>query len=421
MKDVVVHVENFRSLQGTYDIRIAPLTLLVGENSSGKTALMAAVSAALNGLIPVPQRLEAEPFLLGTPMSQISEGATSMLIGSTRSGNDGRISARATFSGSKDFWHPKSLSISVEEAVSLKVERSANSKSYSGYTQLHTSKGIDETVVKSDPQYGGSLVQSAIGNFNHLIRQHLKSNSLDKTPIASYWLNRLYREAMSERAHAISPIRSRPQRVYEDKTPSICAEGEHVPSFLDFVLKSKTRGAKLIKEQLFMFSKQAGLFESARSKGFDNPAGHYFSIILENKGIARTIQDMGYGVSQVLPIVADLIGTTSSEYYLIQQPEVHLHPKGQAALASFFVHMINTFGMAIVVETHSDYIVDRVRVEVANERIAESDVLIYFLECQNGQTKLTPISLDSKGNFIGAPDTFRSFFLEEQLSLMGWE
>ena len=90
------------------------------------------------------------------------------------------------------------------------------------------------------------------------------------------------------------------------------------------------------------------------------------------KGPQRNLIDVGYGVSQVLPIVTELLRGNSimelfrgipPSIFLLQQPEVHLHPSAQAALGSFFCQVAKP-DHQLVVETHSDHLLDRVRMDV---------------------------------------------------------
>src|SRR5881396_1662040 len=82
----------------------------------------------------------------------------------------------------------------------------------------------------------------------------------------------------------------------------------------------------------------------------------------EARAVVRfNLVDVGYGVSQALPILVDTLQRPAAdEVFLLQQPEVHLHPRAQAELGSFFVSQAGK-KRRFVIETHSDYLVDRVR------------------------------------------------------------
>ena len=72
---------------------------------------------------------------------------------------------------------------------------------------------------------------------------------------------------------------------------------------------------------------------------------------------------MGYGISQALPIITELFRKDGPSKLLLQQPEVHLHPSAQAALGSLFCRTAGR-GRQVIVETHSDHLIDRVRMDI---------------------------------------------------------
>ena len=103
---------------------------------------------------------------------------------------------------------------------------------------------------------------------------------------------------------------------------------------------------------------------------------------------------------------------------LMQQPEVHLHPRAQAALGTFFTQVVTKSERTLVVETHSDYLVDRVMQEVAEGHLQASKVLVLFFDKRGLETTVYPIRITDSGDVIGAPPSYRQFFLQEELNLL---
>ena len=138
------------------------------------------------------------------------------------------------------------------------------------------------------------------------------------------------------------------------------------------------------------------------------------------KGPWRNLVDVGYGVSQALPLITELLRQDTPPLVLLQQPEVHLHPSAQAALGSLFCQ-IAAQGSQLVVETHSDYILDRVRMEVRDENIPlkPEDVSILFFERQELDVHIHSLRLDGEGNILDVPPSYRNFFMEESQRLWG--
>ena len=100
--------------------------------------------------------------------------------------------------------------------------------------------------------------------------------------------------------------------------------------------------------------------------------------------------------------------------FLLQQPEVHLHPSAQAALGSLFCQ-IAAQDRKIVVETHSDHLLDRVRMDLRDEvsSLKPEDVSILFFEREDLDVRIHSLQIDKEGNIEGAPSTYRRFFMEE--------
>ena len=130
---------------------------------------------------------------------------------------------------------------------------------------------------------------------------------------------------------------------------------------------------------------------------------------------------MGYGISQILSVVTELLRRDSSTMFLLQQPEAHLHPSAQAALGGLFCRMIDDKKHQLVVETHSDYLLDRVRMLIRHckTKLKPEDVSILFFERQGFGVAIHSLRLDEQGSIQNAPKGYRRFFMEEFDRLFG--
>ena len=103
----------------------------------------------------------------------------------------------------------------------------------------------------------------------------------------------------------------------------------------------------------------------------------------------------------------------------MQQPEVHLHPKAQAALGMLFAELTaKKLINPLIIETHSDYIIDRVRLAVSQGVLRPEQVTIVFLEKIGRFSQEHQLSLDDRGNVLNTPLSYREFFMREQLQLL---
>tara|TARA_R110002073_G_scaffold104622_4_gene236607 strand:- start:298347 stop:298856 length:510 start_codon:yes stop_codon:yes gene_type:complete len=166
------------------------------------------------------------------------------------------------------------------------------------------------------------------------------------------------------------------------------------------------------------FGKNSGLFDSITVKRYGKGAGDPFQISVNLKGGTRNLSDVGYGVSQALPIAVESISAPKNARLLIQQPEVHLHPKAQAGVASVFASLYKAERKNFVIETHSDYIVDRFRQHIRAGELRPSDVSLIFLTNEGDQSVGYQIDLDENGHLVNPPDRYREFFIREQMKLL---
>ena len=215
---------------------------------------------------------------------------------------------------------------------------------------------------------------------------------------------------------ASAPIRSRPSRTYDPIKPSRDPEGAYVPTYLANLQFGHNQQWKSLKKKLKRFGRESGLFHTIGVRQFGDTGGggpFQLQIKLKNGG-DRNLIDVGYGVSQVLPVLAELFRQDSHSMFLIQQPEVHLHPSAQAALGSLFCETAAS-GNQLIVETHSDYIVDRILLDIRDKRtnLSADEVSILYFENEGKNVTIHSIRIDEKGKVLDSPEGYRRFFKDE--------
>ena len=224
---------------------------------------------------------------------------------------------------------------------------------------------------------------------------------------------------------ASAPVRSSPHRTYDPGLTIPDSEGDYVPMYLANVSAEDTLTWTNLKIELESFGKNAGLFDEITIKRLGKKGSEPFQVQVRKfegglKGPWRNLIDVGYGVSQVLPIITELLRPNAPRMFLLQQPEVHLHPSAQAALGSLFCEVASS-GQQVVVETHSDHLIDRVRMEVRDRRtdLKPEDVSILYFERDGLEVKIHSIRIDEDGNILDSPQTYRKFFMEETQRSLG--
>lgn len=127
--------------------------------------------------------------------------------------------------------------------------------------------------------------------------------------------------------------------------------------------------------------------------------------------------NVGFGLSYVVPVVLGLLSEPSS-LCLIENPEAHLHPRGQTRLAELAVRAASA-GVQLLIETHSDHFLDGVRIAVREGLIAPDDVSIHYFERSSGATMVSSPVLDDDGRLSRWPADFFSQYEENLVRLLG--
>lgn len=436
-----IGLNDFRGFHRQGFTPLRPLTILVGENSAGKTSYLAACKYVADFLSGGDPSFTADPFQLGT-FEQISH---------TRGGRGGRarqfsIRIRSTVEAQADSKADKPLRgrveflldfESLESAASLRqVEISAAS--------FHIRFRLVSDVVKADIRRAGEEWVEAPNTArffptfspNHFryLSIVLRSPDLLSRTVVDPSLNERFGDLVDNfdrlvttfarqfihSVKATSAIRTKPNRTYTPGAESVDGEGSHVPYELAKLWRKRNKSEwEAVQKDIEKFGSAAGMFQDMSVKSFGQTASDPFQLQFASFGPKMNIVDLGYGTSQVLPLLFDSSTEPYGTTFLIQQPEVHLHPRAQAELGQFFVSSFKNKGHNYVLETHSDFIVDRIRLAIRNKQIAVEDVSILFFERRRLENVIHSIQLNQDGDPISPPESYRSFFIDEQMNLLG--
>lgn len=125
-----------------------------------------------------------------------------------------------------------------------------------------------------------------------------------------------------------------------------------------------------------------------------------------------SLSDVGFGISQLLPVVVGDIELGEGSTLFTAQPEIHLHPNAQANYADYMISQL-THGKNYVVETHSEYLLNRIRLAIVKGALNEEDVRIYYLSQEKDSTKVYPVQFTKSGQITGAPkDFFETYMID---------
>ena len=132
----------------------------------------------------------------------------------------------------------------------------------------------------------------------------------------------------------------------------------------------------------------------------------------------------GFGVTQVFPIVVAALSADKGDLLLIENPEVHLHPAGQAAMGEFLAEVASA-GVQVIIETHSDHVLNGIRRAVKNRRLPSDDVALHFFRPRregrtDGRPQVQSPLIDADGNVDSWPDGFFDQFDRDMNYFAGW-
>ena len=227
---------------------------------------------------------------------------------------------------------------------------------------------------------------------------------------------------------ASAPIHAIPRRTYDPTRLADDPWGADVPSRLASLQFQDKDTWTALKDKLDAFGRESGLFDDFSVKQLTGFEGGPFQLQVQvrkfgtrgRKGPRRNLMDVGFGISQVLPVLAALFRADGPPMFLLQQPELHLHPSAQAALGSEFCRTAEA-GRQLIIETHSEYVIDRVRMDIRDRQAAlePDDVSILFFERSDLDVRIHSLRFDDQGNVLGAPDGYGQFFMDEARRSVG--
>lgn len=118
------------------------------------------------------------------------------------------------------------------------------------------------------------------------------------------------------------------------------------------------------------------------------------------------ITDVGFGVSQILPVLVLCYYVPEGSTIILEQPEIHLHPSVQADLADVLVDVIRYRNVQVIVESHSEHLLRRIQRRIAEDQMDASDTSLYFCSMKEGDSHIAELRIDEFGNIANWPTEF---------------
>jgi predicted ATPase len=446
-----VRWENFRSFEDTGWLRIRPLTVLIGPNNSGKTAVLAP-------LLLLKQTLLSRDSGLGfrTNGDLVNAGSFRDLVFGHEKDRSLALSVRfhthrpranikpvgayppgeAHFTFAADPQDPARTDLKKYEVFDIYGRRYlARVRLKSGrYSLLALPPGLPGRATRTRrrdtrldrvfrERIGRDLPRNFLFSATDVLNSVVEATREDaartkpldiEIPESAAMYLRVVAAVRGEMREVldgvsyVGPLRERPLRLYQlsgELPPDVGIRGQFAPEILYRERAGELPG--LVNDWLQRFD----LAHSLRCAEVGTDA---FSVLLRRtqRSPEVNLADTGFGVSQILPLIVEGLYGEGHTLTIAEQPEIHLNPRLQTRLADLFAAIVAE-GRSVLVETHSEHLVLRLRRLVAEGDIPASDIALYYVEKTRDRSTIRDVQLKSNGHI--EPTDWPAGFFEDAL------
>jgi predicted ATPase len=427
--------KNFKAWRDSGDIRLAPLTVLFGTNSAGKTSIPQL-------LLLLKQTAESSDrqraLQLGDSRTLVDLGTYHDVVHNHDTSLPLEVSVQWTLETSQVITDPLSRRTYTGNAMRFDVRIQADKRHQPAvqklsYGLLHGDQEVlDLGLVR---QATGRKFDLSSGKYD-LKRQHQRAWPLPEPlrfygfpdEATAYYQNTafvadlvLQLELMLRSVYYVGPLRDYPKRLYlwsgeqpdhvggkgDRAIEAILASGDRL-----FNWKSRQRKkplATLVAERL----ESMGLISEFRVQALGQHRKEYEVLVKTNSKLPEVkLTDVGFGVGQVLPVIVECFYVPRRSVVIFEQPEIHLHPRVQADLADLFVDAIRARedgqnrDCQFIIESHSEHFLKRLQRRIAEEEISNEDAALYFVHTEGEHARIEELDLDMFGNIRNWPENF---------------
>ena len=224
-------------------------------------------------------------------------------------------------------------------------------------------------------------------------------------------------ENLMDSVYYLGPLREYPRREYHWAGSSPEDVGQRGERTVDAILAA-TRDEEMrsfgprtwritFQRMIAHWLKKLGLIESFTLEEIAKGTNLYQAKVrTSRKGPWTSLVDVGFGVSQILPALVLLYYVPEGSIVLMEQPEIHLHPAVQSALADVMVDVARVRNVQIIVESHSEHLMRRLQRRVAEEKASPEEVKLYFVSSQRGEARVSDLQLNEWGTIENWPENF---------------
>lgn len=453
-----VYMDNYRGFSDTI-VPLRRVNFLVGENSTGKSSFLDLIKLFYEFQFWFFEpsfrfsKVEQRHFL--DIVSASSEKKDSFSIGAMQISRTSKKSSKGMIVTYQNVdWRPAPIRVTIIEQSKIKTIDISGKKNIKDGYEARSIKEFSE-ADENDSLERVARKYVDLHSSNDGMMQREVSSELSKAPFLMKFSDFLFEGGAVENRESytpdifqglfcdMAPIRTKPRRTYDAPQTEFSPEGQHTPYLLKRRLASKKSG-DAFRSYLKKIGASSGLFDALGVKQYGDDPLAPFEVKIDLGDASLGLQNVGYGVSQAIPVLVEVFVRPRGTAFAIQQPEVHLHPRAQAAIGDVIADLARDEEKIFFVETHSDFTIDRFRLNLRkksdeNDRDAENAndqaidgarenpgsyckntfSQILFFERGEGGNYAIPIEIHQDGALSDdQPETYRSFFLNESLALL---
>lgn len=436
-----LRIQNFKGWKDTGKIRLAPITLFFGANSSGKSSI-GQFLMMLKQTVESPDRravfypggrnsavqlgtYEEMVFLRDRTNSISFEYRWSLpetmilkdpLSDNQFSGNNLDFNAEVE-PGESTRPQPRVAGFRYrllnddEPSFSIELKRRSAQSDEAEYITSATDYRL---VRKEGRLWPARNVVRFYGFPDEVVASHQNADFVQGLNLAQ--------EKLFNSIFYLGPLRTKAERLYiwAGVTPeSVGFSGEHTVAAILAAKDRKIslghkRPAKPFEEIIAHQLREMGLIEEFKVDPIAELRQEYEVKVQISKGAKEgvSLPDVGFGISQVLPVLVECFYAPPGSIIILEQPETHLHPGAQSALADVLIDVINSRengadrGIQLIVETHSEHFLRRLQRRIAEDLVPQENVAAYFANITRTPASLEPLEIDMFGNIQNWPDKF---------------
>ncbi|MFZ2955817.1 MAG: DUF3696 domain-containing protein [Candidatus Ozemobacteraceae bacterium] len=430
-----LRLQNFKAWKDSGEIRLAPLTVLFGTNSAGKTSIPQLL-LLLKQTSDSPDRQRALQF--GDSRTIVDLGTFDDVMHNHDVNQPLEMELEWSLNESMSIFDPLSENQVEGNSIAFHVSIQANKNRQPMVSTMKYELKANQTTQLDIEMKGkpGKNTFDLLSSSYKLVRHTGRAWPLPEPvrfygfpdEVTAYFQNTAFvadfvlrLEKMLRSIYYVGPLREHPKRLYlwSGEVP------EHVGSRGDRAIEailaagkrrynSESKGrkkslAEIVAEQLRLM----GMIRDFQIQPLAEHRKEYEVLVRTSPKLPEVkLTDVGFGVSQLLPVIVECFYVPPKSIVIFEQPEIHLHPKVQAELADLFIQAVKMRengtprDCQFIIESHSEHFLRRLQRRIAEGQMTAEQVALYFVHSEAGEACIEPLDVDEYGNIRNWPENF---------------